>query len=114
VVANEQNNNYIEFGEKVFGERCSEANPSAKIRLLQQLTPWVEACSMAFLQRIDDRRCAADTGGKLQFLQSYRADRFAIDCLTRAGNAAAGSPRPATISFFNPSASDRWPWLMHF
>jgi hypothetical protein len=30
VVAIEQNNNYIEFGEKVFGQRCAEANPSAK------------------------------------------------------------------------------------
>jgi hypothetical protein len=36
VVAIEQNTNYIEFGEKVFGERRSEANPSAQKRLLQQ------------------------------------------------------------------------------
>ena len=33
-------------------------------RLLQQLTPWVEACSMTFLHAIDDRRHAA-TGGEI-------------------------------------------------
>jgi hypothetical protein len=72
VVAIEQNNNYIEFGEKVFGEPCSEANPSAKIRLLKQSTPWVEACSMAFLRAMDDRRRAATREANCSFYTAIR------------------------------------------
>jgi hypothetical protein len=106
VVAIEQNNNYIELGEKVFGERCSEANSSAKQDCFSSDTVGrrlLEGPSCVRLMTAD----VADWGGKLQFLQGYHAGRLATYCLMLAGPRAAESLRPADTSFFNPSASNR-------
>jgi hypothetical protein len=107
VVAIEQNNNYIEFGEKVFRERRWKPTHACKLDCFSSRRRGSQLArrpSCVRLMTADMQR----QGGKLQFLQSYHAGRFESDCLVPAGIPAAENPWPGYTAIFNQSASDRY------
>jgi hypothetical protein len=62
---------------------------------------------MTFPHAIEYHACERLGGGKLQFLQSYRAGRVATHCLALGHRGAANGPLPALISLSGASASHR-------